>query len=110
MEGGPAVAGKSCGAGGGGMKQGGQLDHVWDGGSLKDIEREKLGLEDGEEEVADERLAAVDRPEQSGNALGIAPGGQGWVVVDGGGDIGGGSGLDEFEEGSGHGKRVTRRG
>lgn len=65
VEGGPTIAGKRIGAGGRGLKQSGQLGHVWDGGSFKDIQFEELCFEDGDQEVADEGLAAVDGPEES---------------------------------------------
>lgn len=41
--------------------------------------------------------------------MGIAPGCERRVVMDGGGDFSGGSGLDEFEEWCRHGMRVNCR-
>ena len=87
-----------------------QVGFVTDGGGFKDVEGDSVAGEAGEEEVADEGLRAVDGPEECGDALRVAPGGEGGVGLNGVCDFSGCAGLDEFEEGGTHGLKIARPG
>jgi hypothetical protein len=94
VERGPAIAGVGMDQFRLGGQEGAQMGNVADGGGFKEVERDSDGGEAGEEEIADQRLAAIDGPEEGGDALRIAPGDEGGVGLNLVGDFGGGTGLD----------------
>src|SRR5277367_2687503 len=65
---------------------------------FEEVERQACLGSLAEEEVSDHRLAGVNGPEQSGNALGIAPGENRRIAGHGFGYLGRGSALDQFQK------------
>ena len=107
VQGRPAVAGVVVCELRFGSEQAIQLGQVADGGCFKDVEAAAVRGKPLEEEVADEGLREVDRPAECGYALGIAPDGERGVVVDLFSNFGGCACLNEFEEGCGHGSKIS---
>ena len=99
VEGRPAVAGDGVRERGVGCEQSVQSGYVADGCGFMNVE----GFEAGEQEVADNGLAAVDRPKQSRDTLGVPALCYRRIVFDLFGDLGGCAAPNQCNELMAHG-------
>jgi hypothetical protein len=109
VERGPAVAGKGVSEFRVRLEERFELRLIAGGCGFKDIKGDAVAGQAGEQKVAHQGLTAVDGPEQSGNPLGIAGGGERGVGLNGIGDFSCGALLDEFQKRGAHGLTIQRR-
>ncbi len=110
VQGRPSIAGIGLGEFRIGFEQCAQVRLIAERGGFEYVERNSFGVEPFEKEVAHQRLAAIDGPEERRHSLRITGSGETWISLNGVGQVRCSSGLNHFENGCAHGMKYNAAG